>query len=107
MRQNIIDGVSKKHFIASKLLLIFSLSAVSTLFLFISGLGIGSVYSHVKGAEFIFRDLEFLFLYWLDLVKYCCFALMVAIMIRKTGFVIVFLMIYSLFVEPVIGSILK
>ncbi len=107
MRQNIIDGVSKKDFILSKLLLIFGLGALSAGFLFICGLGVGSIYSHVMEPKFIFRDLEFLFLYWLDLVKYCSFALMMAILIRKTGFVIVFLMIYSLFVEPVLGSILK
>ena len=107
MRQNIIDGISKKEFILSKVLLIFALGLVSTIFLFICGMGVGSIYSHVKEAKFIFHDLEFLFLYWLDLVKYCFFALTVAILIRKTGFVIVFLMIYSLFVEPVIGSILK
>ncbi len=107
MRQNIIDGISKKEFITSKILLILALGLVSSIFLFICGFGVGSIYSHVFEAKFIFADLEFFFLYYLDMVKYCCFALMMAIIIRKTGFVIVFLMIYSLILEPVVGSILK
>ncbi len=107
MRQNIIDGISKKEFIASKILLILALGLISAIFLFICGLGIGTIYSHVMEPKFIFRDLEFFFLYYLDMVKYCCFALMMAILIRKTGFVIVFLMMYSLIIEPIAGSILK
>lgn len=107
MRQNIIDGISKKEFITSKVMLILALAVVSSIFLFLCGLTVGFIYSHVLEARFIFKDLEFFFLYILDLVKYCCFALMIAILIRKTGFVIVFLMFYSLLIEPIVGVIFK
>ena len=57
MRQNIIDGISKREFIYSKLLQIAALAFLSTLFLFIAGFINGSIYSHVWGPGFIFDEI--------------------------------------------------
>ncbi len=100
MRQNIIDGISKKEFVMSKVILIASLGALSTVFIFVTSLLIGFAYSHTFEISAIFSNMEFLFLYFVDIFKYCTFALFVTIIMRRPGFVIVFLIFYSLIIEP-------
>ena len=101
LRQNIIDGISKREFILGKLLLIGSLALISTFFLFVSGLINGALYSHVWGASFIFDELEFIFAYWYDIVVFCTLAMLLSLIIKKAGFVIISLTLYTLMFEPI------
>ena len=107
LRQNIIDGISKKEYLVSKLLFIAALAAVSTVFLFGSGLINGSIYSHVWGASFIFDELEFLAAYFYDIFVYCTLAFLISLLIKKSGFVIIALFLYTMIFEPVLTSILE
>jgi ABC-type transport system involved in multi-copper enzyme maturation permease subunit len=106
MRQNIIDGISKWEFLSSKLLLILFLGLVSSLFLFMAGLVNGSIYSHVMGAEYIFDELEFFAAYFYDIVVYCSLAFLLVLLIKKSGFVIIALALYTLMFEPILTTIL-
>jgi hypothetical protein len=106
MRQNIIDGISKWEFLLSKLLLIFFLGLVSSLFLFLAGLVNGSIYSHVMGLEYIFDELEFFLAYFFDIVVYCSLAFLLVLLIRKSGFVIIALALYTLMFEPILTTFL-
>lgn len=106
LRQNIIDGISKKEYLVGKILLISSLALVSTLFLFTSGLINGALYSHVWGASFIFDELEFLFAYWYDIVIFCTLAMLLSLIIKKAGFVIIALTLYTFMFEPIAGVIM-
>lgn len=106
LRQNIIDGISKKSYLLSKLMFIALLASISTLFLFINGLITGSIYSHVWEARFIFDELEFIIAYFLDIVVYCSLAFLLALVIKKAGFVIVLLFLYSMMFEPILSAIL-
>lgn len=107
LRQNVIDGISKKEYLVSKLLFIAALASVSTLFLFLSGLINGSLYSHVWGAEFIFDELEFLAAYAYDIFIYCVFAFLLSLLIKKSGFVIIALFLYTMMFEPIITSMME
>jgi ABC-type transport system involved in multi-copper enzyme maturation permease subunit len=107
LRQNIIDGISKREFLISKLMLIIFLATISTLLLFIAGLINGSIYSHVQGVRFIFDELEFLAAYCFDIVVYCSLAFLLALVIKKSGFAIITLFLYTLMFEPIIGLILE
>ncbi|NJN25408.1 MAG: ABC transporter permease subunit [Cyclobacteriaceae bacterium] len=100
MRQNVIDGLSKWEFLQSKLYLILALSACSTLFLFLEGLLTGLVYSHVIGLQFIFAELEFLAAYFLEVFTFLSFAMLLGLLIKKSGFVIVLVFMYTLIFEP-------
>lgn len=106
LRQNIIDGFSKKEYIVSKLLFIASLALISTLFLFLSGMINGAMYSHVWGAEYIFDEMEFLLAYWYDIVILCTLAFLLSLLIKKSGFVIIALTLYTLMFEPIAGVIM-
>ncbi|MEQ8583655.1 MAG: ABC transporter permease subunit [Marinoscillum sp.] len=107
LRQNVIDGISKKEYLASKLLFIATLALISTLFLFISGMINGAIYSHVWGARYILDELEFLAAYFYDIIIYCSLAFLLSLIIKKSGFVIVLLFLYTLMFEPILALILE
>ncbi len=107
MRQNIIDGISKKEFILSKFSLIIFLAGVCTMVMFISGLITGFIYSSVTDLKYIFDELEYLLAYCYQLVVFSTMAFLIALMIKKAGFVIVFLFLYSSFIEPIVTAILQ
>lgn len=106
LRQNIIDGISKKEYISSKLLFIVAMAAISTLFLFVMGLLNGSIYSHVWGMEYIFDEMEFLAVFFYEVIIYCTLAFLLSLIIKKAGFVIVALFLYTLMFEPIATTIM-
>ena len=105
MRQNIIDGISKREFLLSKLSLILFLATISTSCLFVFDMVNGSIHSHPLGLAHRFDELEFLAVYFYDIVIYCSLAFLLALLIKKSGFVIIFLALYSLLFEPIAGAI--
>lgn len=107
LRQNVIDGISKREFIISKLMLILFLAVISILFLFTAGLINGAIYSHVNGAAFIFDELEFIAAYGYEIIVFCSLAFLLTILIKKTGFVIIVLCLYTLMFEPIASGILE
>lgn len=106
LRQNIIDGISKKEYIYSKLLFIVTMAAISTLFLFVLGILNGSIYSHVWGLEYIFDEMEFLAVFFYEVIIYCTLAFLLSLIIKKAGFIIVVLFLYTLMFEPIATSIM-
>lgn len=107
MRQNIIDGLSKKEFLQTKLLIIGILSIGAMLLLFLIGLVTGGIYSHVIGWKYVCSDLQFLLAYGFEVFCYLAFALMIALFVRKAGLVIVGLLMYTLIFDPVAAQFLE
>lgn len=107
MRQNVIDGISKKEFLLSKMSFIVAMAAISTLFLFIAGLVNGSIYSHVWGSQYIFDEMEFLAAYFYDIVVYCTLAFLLSLIIKKAGFLIIALFLYTIMFEPIAAAIFQ
>jgi len=70
IKQNLIDGLSKKEFILSKFYTILFFSAVATLLIFTICLCIGLWYSSIDEVALIFRESEFLLAYFLKLVGF-------------------------------------
>jgi len=106
MRQNIIDGISKKEYISSKLMFIITMAAISTLFLFLLGFINGSIYSHIWGFEYIFDEMEFLAIFFYETIIYCTLAFLLSLIIKKAGFVIVALFLYTFMFEPIATAIM-
>jgi hypothetical protein len=53
------------------------------------------------GAEYIFDEMEFLAVFFYEVIIYCTLAFLLALLIKKAGFVIVALFLYTLMFEPV------
>lgn len=106
IRQNVIDGLSKREFYTSKVLVSFLLAVISTLWLLLLGVTMASLYSTV-GLDHMFSSIEFLFAHFLAVFTYLLFAMMIIILIRRPGLVIAGLFMYTFVLEPVAGLIIQ
>ena len=70
LKQNLIDGLSKKEFVISKFLTVVLFSFVSTLFVFIVSLILGLIFSDYNEIGIIFSDTEYLLAYFINLVGF-------------------------------------
>ncbi len=107
LRQNVIDGISKRDYLLSKLALILFLALASSVFLLVIGLVTGFAYSHVLQLSFILQDTEFLLAFFIQVTAFCMLAFLLALFIRKSGFVIVALFLYTLMFEPILTAFLS
>ena len=106
LRQNIIDGMGKKGWIQSKLILIGGLSLAATLLLFFLGLITGFIWSHPHGYPHILTSTSFLFAYFFEVFTFLSFSLFLILLIRRSGLVIVGLMMYTFAFEPFLSVLL-
>lgn len=106
LRQNVIDGISKKEYLLSKFALVLFLAFSGTIVLVAMGILTGSIYSHTHDVGAMFTDMEFLFAFFYQVVTYCMLAFLLSLVIKKSGFVIVALFLYTLMFEPILAAIL-
>jgi len=93
VRQNVIDGLSRWEFLKSKILTNAVLAATSTVLLFVIALVTGLIYSpEIRFTELI-DDIEFFPAYFLQLFGYLSFALLMSILINRSGLTIIVLMV--------------
>lgn len=100
LKQNLIDGLSKKEFIASKFLTVVAFAVISTIFVFVVSLVLGFIFSDYNEASIIFSDLEYLFAFFIKLVGFFSFCLFLGILIKRSAFALGFLFIW-LFIEQI------
>ena len=83
LKQNLIDGLSKKEFVISKFLTVVLFSFVSTLFVFIVSLILGLIFSDYNEIGIIFSDTEYLLAYFINLVAFFSFCLFIGILVKR------------------------
>ncbi len=103
IRQNIIDGLSRKEFLISKILTNLLLSLMSVAMIFIIGLVTGLIYSPSIAYENILVDLEFFPAYFLEIFFFLSYALMISILIQRAGLTIILLLL-SQMIELIITA---
>ena len=106
LKQNLIDGLSKKEFILSKFLTVVLFSLVSTLFVFGVSLVLGLIFSDYNELGIIFSDIEYLFAYFIKLIGFFSFCLFLGILVKRSAFALGFLLIWSI-VEGIVYGFLK
>ena len=106
LKQNLIDGLSKKEFVISKFLTVVLFSFVSTLFVFVVSLILGLVFSDYNEIGIIFSDMEYLLAYFINLVGFFSFCLFIGILVKRSAFALGFLLIWSI-IEGIIYGFLK
>lgn len=107
IRQNMIDGLSRREFVVSKIGLIAVLSLLSGLLLLLLGFTLGMLYSPVKAPAFIVHSIGFVPAYAFECFVFLSFAMFLATLIRRTGFAIILFILYSLVMEPIATAIMK
>ena len=93
IKQNLIDGLSKKEFILSKFYTIVFFSLVATVLLFIISLLIGLYYSSYNEINIIFRETEYLLGYFVKLVGFFSFCLFLGMLAKRSAFALAFLFV--------------
>jgi ABC-type transport system involved in multi-copper enzyme maturation permease subunit len=97
IKQNLIDGLSKKEFILSKFLTVISFSLISTLFVFVVSLILGLAYSDYNELSIILTDLEFLLAFFVKLMGFFSFCLFLGILVKRSAFALGFLILWQIF----------
>ncbi len=97
LKQNLIDGMSKKEFIASKFITVIAFSIASTIFIFITSLILGLLFSSYTEISIIFSRMEYLFAYFFNLIGFFSFCLFAGILIKRSAFALGFMFIWFLF----------
>lgn len=105
IKQNLIDGLSKKEFILSKFLTVISFSLVSTVFVFVVSLILGLLYSDFNELSIILTDLEFLVAFFIKLMGFFSFCLFLGILVKRSAFALGFLILWQVFEGIVRGLI--
>lgn len=106
LKQNLIDGLSKKEFIQSKLITVVLFALGSTIFIFIMSLILGMCFSSYDEAGIIFSDLEYLLAYFIKLVAFFSFCLFLGILVKRSAFALGFLLVWF-FIEGIIFGLLR
>lgn len=96
IKQNLIDGLSKKEFILSKFYTVILFSVVSTLFLFVVSLILGLIFSSYTELGIILSDLEYLLAFFIKLVGFFSFCLFLGILVKRSAFALGFLFVWQI-----------
>ncbi len=106
LKQNLIDGMSKKEFILSKFLFILTYTTLATLLIGSSILIIGLIHSSHTDVSVIFIGVEFLLAYFLKLLGFFSLCLFMGVLIKRSAFAFgAVLMLYI--VETILYALLK
>jgi ABC-type transport system involved in multi-copper enzyme maturation permease subunit len=93
IKQNLIDGLSKKEFILSKFYTIVFFSLVSTVLITLISFCIGMYYSSYTEASIVFRETEFLLAYFVKLIGFFSLCLFFGMLVKRSAFALAFLFI--------------
>lgn len=103
LKQNLIDGMSKKEFVISKFLTVVVFAGVSTLFIFILSLILGLSFSSYNEVGIIFSEMEYLLAYFIKLTGFFSFCLFIGILIKRSAFALGFLFVWNIIEGIIIG----
>ena len=101
-KQNLIDGLSKKEYLISKVTTIILLSFISTLIVYLTGMWLGYKYSTQTSFETVYKEIYFVLGYFLKLVNFLLLFLLLSVLLKR-----IVLVLMSFFVLWVVEIILR
>ncbi len=106
LKQNLIDGLSKKEFILSKFVTVLLFAVASTIFVFVLSMILGLFFSDYTELGIIFRDLDYILAYFIKLVAFFSFCLFLGVLVKRSAFALGFLFIWWI-IENITYAFLK
>lgn len=85
IRQNIIDGLSRKQYLLSKLYFSFFISLLATLLVFMVCIVLGLVYTPNLTFHYFMEGMEFIPAFWLDLFSTLLITLLIGFYVSRSG----------------------
>ncbi len=96
LKQNLIDGLSKKEFILSKFYAVILLAAISTLFVFTVSILLGYWYSDFNEFSIVTTDLEYLLAFFVKLAGFFSFGLFLGILVKRSAFAVGAMLVWAM-----------
>ena len=107
IKQNLIDGLSKKEFILSKFYTIVFFSLLATILIAAGSFFIGLYYSSYTEMSIIFRETEFLLAYFVKLVGFFSLCLFFGMLVKRSAFALAFIFILYILEWIIFSIVLK
>ena len=104
LRQNLIDGFSRKDWLVSKYLLALLLGVVAAILVALTGIGFGTFYGDEGGLPG--NNGVHLVIYLLQTIGILSFSILVGVIFQRSGISIVLYFLYTLILEPAVGYLL-
>lgn len=106
LKQNLIDGLSKKEFVLSKFLTVLLFATLSTIFIFALSLILGLIFSDYKEIGIIFSGMEYIGAYFIKLVAFFSFCLFLGVLVKRSAFALGFLIVWQI-IEWILYGLMK
>lgn len=106
LKQNLIDGLSKKEFVLSKFITAIGYALISTVFVFLVSLILGLSFSDYTETGIIFSDMGYLIAYFVKLLGFFSFCLFLGVLVKRSAFAIGFLVVWSI-TEGLLYALMK
>ncbi|RZJ31435.1 MAG: ABC transporter permease [Flavobacterium sp.] len=106
LKQNLIDGMSKKEFIQSKFLTVVLFALASTIFVFVMTLILGLCFSSYNEPSIIFSEMEYLVAFFVKLIGFFSLCLFLGILVKRSAFALGFLLV-GYFAEWIIYALVR
>ena len=105
LKQNLIDGISKKEFILSKFITVVLFAAVSTVFVFVVSMILGLMYSDYNELTIIFTDMQYMLGFFVKLLGFFSFGLFAGMWVKRSAFAVGAMVVWW-FIEGIIKLII-
>lgn len=105
LKQNLIDGLSKKEFVLSKFLTVVLFALASTIFVFVMSVILGLCFSSYTEFDVILMDLDYLLAFFVKLTGFFAFCLFLGIFVKRSAFALGFLLVWSI-IEGIMKGVL-
>lgn len=106
LKQNLIDGLSKREIVLSKFYTVLIFSGLSTVFVFVVSLILGLFFSDFNEFSIIFSDLEYLLAFFVKLLGFFSLCLFLGILVKRSAFALGFLILLSIF-EGIVFQLIR
>lgn len=106
LKQNLIDGLSKKEFVLSKFLVVVLFAIGSTFFIFLLSIILGYSFSSYTEISIVLTDIDYLLAYFVKLLGFFSFCLFLGILVKRSAFALGFLILWNI-VEWILYGIMK
>lgn len=106
LKQNLIDGLSKKEFVLSKFYTVLVFALISTVFVFLVSVILGTFFSDYTEFSIIIRDMDYLLAYFFKLTTFFSFCMFLGVLVKRSAFALGFLFVWWI-AESIIYALLK
>jgi len=101
-RQNIIDGLTRQQFVVAKILFGLIIAVITTITCFLIALYFGGDFS----GSVSFKGIQYIGFSFLQTVCYLFFAMILALLMRRSGLALAVFFLYGLVFEQLLGGLL-